>query len=225
MSVLIAIETVVLVLLTVLVAGLLRSHADILRRLHALDDGGETPTAARTRAAALDGRRCARRHRREPRRRRGARRGRGHGAPHAARVLVERLPHVPRVLGRVRRHRRARPAARRPPRRRHQGRDRGEHRRRCATSRRRRAGRDVERGVGRRTTSGLAVLRARRRRVAAVSKARAPARLAAGAQPDQCRRAATRRDGPAARRASTASCSRTASVPATRCSTESGSNR
>jgi len=48
MSVLIAIETVVLVLLTVLVAGLLRSHADILRRLHALDDGGEdasTPIA------------------------------------------------------------------------------------------------------------------------------------------------------------------------------------
>jgi hypothetical protein len=40
MAVLIAIETVVLVLLTVLVAGLLRSHADILRRLHVLDDGG-----------------------------------------------------------------------------------------------------------------------------------------------------------------------------------------
>jgi hypothetical protein len=35
----IAAETVVLVLLTVLVAGLLRSHADILRRLHALDGG------------------------------------------------------------------------------------------------------------------------------------------------------------------------------------------
>jgi hypothetical protein len=37
----IAAETVVLVLLTVLVAGLLRSHADILRRLHALDGGLE----------------------------------------------------------------------------------------------------------------------------------------------------------------------------------------
>jgi len=36
---LLAIETVVLVLLTVLVAGLLRSHAEILRRLHALGAG------------------------------------------------------------------------------------------------------------------------------------------------------------------------------------------
>jgi hypothetical protein len=42
MTVLVAIETVVIVLLTILVAGLLRSHADILRRLHALD-GGEEP--------------------------------------------------------------------------------------------------------------------------------------------------------------------------------------
>ena len=33
------VETVVLVLLTVLVAGLLRSHAEILRRLHALGAG------------------------------------------------------------------------------------------------------------------------------------------------------------------------------------------
>jgi hypothetical protein len=40
MSVLVAIETVVIVLLTVLVAGLLRSHAEILRRLHAIDQGG-----------------------------------------------------------------------------------------------------------------------------------------------------------------------------------------
>jgi hypothetical protein len=36
---LLAIETVVLVLLTVLVAGLLRSHAEILRRLHSLGAG------------------------------------------------------------------------------------------------------------------------------------------------------------------------------------------
>jgi hypothetical protein len=36
---LLAIETVVLVLLTLLVAGLLRSHAEILRRLHALGAG------------------------------------------------------------------------------------------------------------------------------------------------------------------------------------------
>ncbi|MDQ1467036.1 MAG: hypothetical protein QOH10_1451, partial [Actinomycetota bacterium] len=33
---LLAIEAVVIVLLTVLVAGLLRSHAEILKRLHAL---------------------------------------------------------------------------------------------------------------------------------------------------------------------------------------------
>jgi hypothetical protein len=41
MNALIAIETVVIMLLTVLVAGLLRSHAEILRRLHAIDQGGE----------------------------------------------------------------------------------------------------------------------------------------------------------------------------------------
>jgi hypothetical protein len=39
MGVLVAIETVVLVLLTVLVAGLLRSHAEILRQLHAMGAG------------------------------------------------------------------------------------------------------------------------------------------------------------------------------------------
>lgn len=39
MAVLVAVETVVLVLLTVLVTGLLRSHADILQRLHALGVG------------------------------------------------------------------------------------------------------------------------------------------------------------------------------------------
>jgi hypothetical protein len=39
MGVLVAIETVVLVLLTVLVAGLLRSHAEILRQLHELGAG------------------------------------------------------------------------------------------------------------------------------------------------------------------------------------------
>ncbi|CAN5792427.1 hypothetical protein BH24ACT3_BH24ACT3_09750 [soil metagenome] len=50
MTVLIAVETVVLVLLAVLVVGLLRSHADILRRLHELDGGREqdgTPRPAR----------------------------------------------------------------------------------------------------------------------------------------------------------------------------------
>ena len=42
MAVLVAVETVVLVLLAVLVAGLLRSHAEILRRLHTLGAGFET---------------------------------------------------------------------------------------------------------------------------------------------------------------------------------------
>jgi hypothetical protein len=46
MAVLIAIETVVIVMLVVLVAGLLRSHADILRRLHALDQGAPLDEAA-----------------------------------------------------------------------------------------------------------------------------------------------------------------------------------
>jgi hypothetical protein len=39
MAVLVAVETVVLVLLSVLVAGLLRSHAEILRRLHTMGAG------------------------------------------------------------------------------------------------------------------------------------------------------------------------------------------
>jgi hypothetical protein len=40
MTYLIALETVVLVVLTILVAGLLRAYATVLRRLHALDGGG-----------------------------------------------------------------------------------------------------------------------------------------------------------------------------------------
>ena len=44
MTALVVIEAIVIALLAVLVAGLLRSHADILRRLHALDDGDEAPT-------------------------------------------------------------------------------------------------------------------------------------------------------------------------------------
>lgn len=43
MAVLVAIEAVVLVLLAVLVAGLLRSHAEILRRLHDLGAGVDQP--------------------------------------------------------------------------------------------------------------------------------------------------------------------------------------
>lgn len=41
MTALIVIEAIVIALLAVLVAGLLRSHAEILRRLHALDGGEE----------------------------------------------------------------------------------------------------------------------------------------------------------------------------------------
>jgi len=57
MAVLVALESVVLALLTVLVAGLLRSHADILRRLHALgagldDDVAHAPVALRPRGDA-----------------------------------------------------------------------------------------------------------------------------------------------------------------------------
>jgi hypothetical protein len=55
---LLAIETVVLVLLTVLVAGLLRSHAEILRRLHALgagiDPDAPVSVALATRRSTLD---------------------------------------------------------------------------------------------------------------------------------------------------------------------------
>ena len=43
MVLVVAIETVVLALLALLVAGLLRSHGEILRRLHALDAGGAEP--------------------------------------------------------------------------------------------------------------------------------------------------------------------------------------
>ncbi|MGH8861295.1 MAG: hypothetical protein ACRDVG_08705, partial [Jatrophihabitantaceae bacterium] len=40
MTVLVVLETILLVVLTVLVAGLLRAYATVLRRLHALDGGG-----------------------------------------------------------------------------------------------------------------------------------------------------------------------------------------
>lgn len=45
MTALVVIEAIVILLLVVLVAGLLRSHADILRRLHALDGGEPTRQA------------------------------------------------------------------------------------------------------------------------------------------------------------------------------------
>ncbi len=51
MTVLIAVETVVLIVLAVLVAGLLRAYATVLQRLHALDGGGTvTPPPFRTAA-------------------------------------------------------------------------------------------------------------------------------------------------------------------------------
>ncbi len=61
MRVLIGVETAVLVLLSILVAGLLRSHAEILRALHSLgvrlDDGeNAAPTAVRAPAGRTTGR-------------------------------------------------------------------------------------------------------------------------------------------------------------------------
>ena len=167
------VETVVLVLLTVLVAGLLRSHAEILRRLHELGAGlddrrrrpipcGARSTCAPTTsdafvaAADLDGA--------------GLRDdalhvvGRRRPSSHAARVPLERLPHVSRVLGGVRR----RAAASISPTTSGSSSSPRTRRRRasprCASSRRRDvAGGDVERGLDRLPRSGLAVLRARRR--------------------------------------------------------------
>jgi hypothetical protein len=61
MAILVALETVALVLLTVLVAGLLRSHGEILRQLHALgagidpDAAGESPVALRPRGDVAAG--------------------------------------------------------------------------------------------------------------------------------------------------------------------------
>ena len=54
MTVLVGVETVLLVLMSVLVAGLLRSHAEILRALHRLgvDLDGAEPAHARTAARA-----------------------------------------------------------------------------------------------------------------------------------------------------------------------------
>ena len=52
MTALIAIETVVLVLLTVVVVGLLRSHGEVLRRLHALGAGLD-PDATETNDAPI----------------------------------------------------------------------------------------------------------------------------------------------------------------------------
>jgi hypothetical protein len=50
MTAIVAVETVLLVLLVVLVAGLLRSHAEILRRLGQAGDPAQVPASPRTRA-------------------------------------------------------------------------------------------------------------------------------------------------------------------------------
>ena len=55
MTVVVAIEAVVIAVLTVLVAGLLRSHADILRRLHDLDAGADPPAASTTAPTVASG--------------------------------------------------------------------------------------------------------------------------------------------------------------------------
>jgi len=48
MTALVVVETVLLVLVSLLVAGLLRSHAEILRRLNAIDgSNGAEPPAGR----------------------------------------------------------------------------------------------------------------------------------------------------------------------------------
>ena len=59
MVVTIVVEAVVLALLTVLVFGLLRSHADILRRLHAIDPDDDGAVAPARVPIALNGRRGA----------------------------------------------------------------------------------------------------------------------------------------------------------------------
>ena len=146
MAVLVAVETVVLVLLAVLVAGLLRSHAEILRRLHTLGAGFETDVSDGRSRRAPAARRCpaycgararARHRRRRAARRRGARPDRRRRSPHAARVPLERLLDVPHLLGRVRRCGCAAPPRRRPHRGRHQRRAARRASARCATSRRR----------------------------------------------------------------------------------------
>ena len=114
MAVLVAIETVVLVLLTVVVD---RSAAQPRRDPAAAARARRRPRSRRESVAprrsrcghaatcrATVGPRSGRRsrRRRSPRRRRDDSRRR-RAAPHAARVPVERLPHVPRILGCVRR--------------------------------------------------------------------------------------------------------------------------
>jgi hypothetical protein len=55
----VSVETVLLVLLVILVAGLLRSHAEILRRLGPAEEDGEQPMPAPAARAATGGERAA----------------------------------------------------------------------------------------------------------------------------------------------------------------------
>ena len=170
MTALVAVETIVLVLLTVVVTGLLRSHGEILRRLHAMGAGldpdadpNEQPAvlrpARRPPPRGRGSRPRGRRRRNRTARRRGDDPRRRRAAPHAARVPLERLPDVPRVLGSARGSTQPRPAARRARRRRHQGRGRGEPALAARACRARPRGRDVERHLGALHRPRIAVLR------------------------------------------------------------------
>ena len=59
MNVLVAIESVVIVLLAILVVGLLRSHAEILRRLHELGAGIDHDSSRRRPAGFAAGHRSS----------------------------------------------------------------------------------------------------------------------------------------------------------------------
>ena len=173
MTVVVVARGVVIAVLALLVVGLLRSHAEILRRLHDLGaglDGDAAPAAG-----ALPGRRrpgpgatsrsCPRCPSPPDREAFGgaadlagvgaggddAVTGPGHRrrARHPRRLPLLGLPHLPAVLGRLPQAPQARPARRHPPRRRHQGPRRGEPGRRRRAGPARRAHGDVERGLRR----------------------------------------------------------------------------
>ena len=174
-----ATETVVLVLLTVVVAGLLRSHGEILRRLHALDGDGATERTARDRDRDRNGaRHCRDRTRRRRHAARDQRWERAHAAAHSFRVVVSRagtsgprsndpgalgLPDDVRVVAVVK------DAAG------------GEHDRIARARGAEHHRGHVERGVDRLSRSGIPLLRARRRRGPAGSRRRHRGNVGAGA--------------------------------------------
>ena len=198
---LLAVETVVLALLALLVIGLLRSHAEILRRLHDLGvdlDGRRAPASrrpadqfnvfpevpspgperrARRPGRDLSGVELDRRRGVRPRRRRPARHARSPSSPApASPASASGMPsRKPAKLGL---------AAGRPARGRHEGPRRGEPRRASPTlaPRRHPAGHVVG-GVGRLRGARLAVLRAGRRAVRPGPRRGHRHRLAPGAGP------------------------------------------